>query len=120
MSLSNFFEKRDFLWDKDTLEWKTRNSGPVLACNLDFAKEKGLEPKVKISKIVKIRKRGVHISLTQTFYRRDLKAVAGRFFAIVSGKNSYFNAIWITFRMFLASCEITKFLRFESQLKKSN
>ena len=33
-------------------------------------------------------------------------------------KNSYFNAIWITFRTFSEAFERTQFLRFESQLKK--
>ena len=41
--------------------------------------------------------------------------VAGQFF----GKNSSFNAIWITFRTFSDSFERTKFFKFESQLKKS-
>ena len=34
-------------------------------------------------------------------------------------KNGYFNAIWITFRTFSEPFKRTKFLRFESQLKKS-
>ena len=41
-------------------------------------------------------------------------SAAGRFFR----KNSYFSAIWITFRMLLEPFERTKFLRFKSQLKK--
>ena len=40
---------------------------------------------------------------------------AGRFFVF-----GYFNSIWIIFCTFLEPFEITKFLRFESQLKKSN
>ena len=28
-------------------EMEDQKSGPALACNLDFAKDKGLEPKVK-------------------------------------------------------------------------
>ena len=35
------------------------------------------------------------------------------------GKNSSFNAIWITFRTFSEPFERTKFLRFQSQFKKS-
>ena len=34
-------------------------------------------------------------------------------------KNSYFNAIWITFRTFSEPFEIIKLLRYESQLNKS-
>ena len=55
MTLSKFFEKRNFLWDKDIVKWRIRSRGLGLACNLDFAKEKGLEPKVKkISKMSKL------------------------------------------------------------------
>ena len=38
----------------------------------------------------------------------------GQFF----GKESYFNAIWITFCAFLEPLKKSKFLRFESALKK--
>ena len=95
--------------------------GPELAWNLDFAKGEGLEPKVKnIFKIVQIGRRGEQTSLTQTHCRRGLEATAGRFFVIFCEKKNYFNAIWITSRTFLEPFEITKVLRFEIQLKKSN
>ena len=46
---------------------KTR---PWLACSLDFAQRKGLEPKVKkVSKILQIGLRGKQTSLTQTEHR---------------------------------------------------
>ena len=42
-----------------------------MACNLGFAKEKGLEPKVKkISKIIKVGRRGEQTSLVQMDHRR--------------------------------------------------
>ena len=44
--------------------------------------------------------------------------IAGRFLEFF-GKNSSFNAIWITFRTFSEPFERTKFLRFQSQFKKS-
>ena len=47
MTSSIFFKKRDFLQNKDTVEWRFKKPGPGLACNLGFAKEKGLELKVK-------------------------------------------------------------------------
>ena len=46
-TLSKFFKKRIFLWEKDILKLRIGSPGPELACNLDFAKGKGLEPKVK-------------------------------------------------------------------------
>ena len=48
MTSSKFFEKRDFLRDKDTL-------GPGLACNLGFAKKKDLNQKLRrFSKLSKL------------------------------------------------------------------
>ena len=45
--------------------------GPGLACNLGFAKKKGLESKSKkISKIVQVGRRRQQTSLVQTYYRR--------------------------------------------------
>ena len=44
---------------------------------------------------------------------------AGRFFVIFWKENGYFKAIRITFRTFSDQFERTKFLMFESQLKKS-
>ena len=77
----------------------------------------------------------MQISATQTYHRRGPAGgkapaaggygglrvkppVAGPFFKLF-GKNSSFNAIWITFCTVSEPFEITKFLRFESQLKKS-
>ena len=51
---------------------------------------------------------------------RDLGVAAGRFLFLFLEKNSYLNAIWITFRTFLEPFKITKFLRIESQSKQSN
>ena len=44
---------------------------------------------------------------------------AGQFFVIFWKENGYFNAIRITFRTSSEPLERTKFLMFESQLKKS-
>ena len=44
---------------------------PWLACNLDFVKEKGVEPKIKkVSKLILIGQRGKQTGLTQTHHRR--------------------------------------------------
>ena len=44
--------------------------GPRLACNLDFAKGKGLKPKVKkCSKIFYVGRRGEQTCLTQTYHK---------------------------------------------------
>ena len=48
---------------------------------------------------------------------RAMPPVAGRFFVIFWKKSSC-NAVWITFRTFLEPFEGTKFLRFESHMKK--
>ena len=47
-------------------------------------------------------------------------ATAGQFFVLVLEKNRFFNAIWITYCMFLEPFEVIKFKKFESQLKKAN
>ena len=92
--------------------------GPGLACNLDFVKWKGLEPKVeKIFKILQIGRGGKQIFLTQTYHRLGSRGwPLGDFLE----KNSYFDTIWNIFCLFLEPLEIAKFLRFESHLKKSN
>ena len=47
-----------------------QKSGPGLACNLDFAKGKRLESKVKkFSKTVQVGRRGEQTCLTQTYHR---------------------------------------------------
>ena len=35
------------MWDKDIVKWKIRRRGLVLALNKDFAKGRGLKPKVE-------------------------------------------------------------------------
>ena len=63
-------------------------------------------------------RRGEQISLVQTYHRWGSEgrhsAIFWNYFFI---KNSYFNAIWITFRTFLEPFKMTKFLRIKSQLK---
>ena len=53
MTPSKIFKRRDFLWDKNILEWKIRSLEPGLERKQDFAiaKEEGLEPKVYVFKI---------------------------------------------------------------------
>ena len=66
--------------------------------------------------------RGEQISATQTCHRGGMRVelpAAGRFFVSFWKKNGYFNAIRIAFRTFSEPFEGTKFLMFESQLKKS-
>ena len=64
-------------------------------------------------------------NVNQTYYRREswggADAAMGdclKSFIIFWKKNSYFNVILITFRALLEPFERSKFLRFESQLKK--
>ena len=59
---------------------ENQKSGPGLAWNLGFVKEKKFEPQVKkISKIGQVGKCGEQTSLVQTFHRPDLGAAAGNF-----------------------------------------
>ena len=48
---SEIFRRRDFLWNKNILEWKIRSLGPGLVRKQDVAKGGGLEPKVNVFKI---------------------------------------------------------------------
>ena len=71
---------------------------------------------------IEIGRRGEQISATQTCHRRGLGAeppATGQFFISFWKKNGYFIAIRITFRTISEPFERTKFLMFESQLKKS-
>ena len=116
------FRKKGLFTGQRCRRMEDQKLEPGLACNLGFAKEKGLKPKVKkISKIVLVGRRGEQTSLAQTYRRRWS---GGRHWAIFRNffleKNNYFNAIWITFCKLLELFKITKFLRLESQLKQSN
>ena len=51
MTSSEIFTRRDFLWDKDILEWKIRSLGFRLVRKQDVAKGGGLEPKVYLFKV---------------------------------------------------------------------
>ena len=64
---------------------------------------------------MKIGKRGEQISATQTCHRVPSRWAI---FVIFWKKNGYFNGIRITFLKFSEPFERTKFLMFESQLKK--
>ena len=68
-----------------------QKSGPELACNQDFAKEKGLEPKVKKKfLILSVGRLGGQISLMQTYHRLGSEVrPLGDFYTFL-GKNSFF------------------------------
>ena len=81
--------------------------GPGLACNLGFAKEKGLQSKVnKLSKSIYVGRRGEQTSLVRTYNRWEF---GGRRWAI------FWNFFWkkITILMPFGS----HFARFLSHLK---
>ena len=70
MTSSKFSKKGTFCGTKIPLI-RGSEAGAWLACNLGFAREKGLEPKSKkISKIVEVWRRGQQTSLVQTYHRR--------------------------------------------------
>ena len=95
--------------------------GPWLDCILDFVKGKGLEPKLKtFSKLSKLGDVVSKLVQPKCITVGGLGAAAGQYFVIILEKNSFFDIICITFHTFLEPFETTKFLRFESQLKKSN
>ena len=88
------FRKRNFLWDKDIVEWKIRSRGLVWYFTESFLKGEGLNQKLQM----KVSKLGELCKLTSLLKRitdGDLGTkppVAGRFFGILL-KKSYFNAI---------------------------
>ena len=45
------FLKKEFLWDRNILEWKIRSLGPGLVRKQDVCKRVGLELKVNVFKI---------------------------------------------------------------------
>ena len=101
------------------MEWRIRSRGSgwhVTRILLGV-----LEPKVeKLAKNVQMGKRSEQTSVPETFDIQGCEGEAPGRFASFLKKNSYFSAIWITFRTCLEPFETTKFLRFESQLKKLN
>ena len=68
------FEKRDFLLD-ELQRYRGKGNqkpGSGFACNLDFAKKEGLEPKVKrFPKLSKLGDVVDQISLIRTYHRRE-------------------------------------------------
>ena len=70
MTPSEIFKSRDFLWDKNTVEWKIRSLGPWLVLQQDVAQVRGLEPKVNVFEIcVKLWGRGEETNATQAHHR---------------------------------------------------
>ena len=51
MTSSKIFKRRDFLWDKNTLEWKIRSLGSELERKHNVAKRKDLNQKLKLLEI---------------------------------------------------------------------
>ena len=67
MTSSQILKNRDFLWDKNTLEWKIRSLWPKLVRKQNLAKGGRLEPKVNVFKIVvKLWRRDEQTNVTQT------------------------------------------------------
>ena len=80
---------------------------PGFPCNQDFAKEGRTWIKIL----------GAETPATGSYGDVEAKPPGTRRVFVIVGKNSNFNAIWIIFHTFLEPFVITKFLRFESQLK---
>ena len=67
MTSSQILKNGDFLWDKNTLEWKIGSLWPRLVRKQDLAKGGRLEPKVNVFKIgVKLWRRDEQTYVTQT------------------------------------------------------
>ena len=55
MTTSNFFEKKDFLWDKDIIEWRIRSWGLGWYGTWSLLKDEALNQKLKrFSKLSKL------------------------------------------------------------------
>ena len=75
------FSQREAFYEQKYLRMENEKPETGLACNMGFAKEKGLEPKIKkISKIVLVERRGEQTGLVQTYKRRGSGGRLGRFF----------------------------------------
>ena len=97
---------------------ENQKSRPKLACNLDFTKGKGLEPKVKNCPSWETWWANLfnpNLSQTGVWGGQPWPRLCN-----FGGGNSYVNTIWMIFRTFLEPFEMAKFLTFESQFEKSN
>ena len=83
-----------------------------------FPKGKDLNQKLK--RLPKLSKLGDVVSKVVKPKHITYEGLRAGRWAIFLKKKSYFNTIWITFRTCLEPFGRTKFLKFESQLKKSN
>ena len=113
------FRKRNFLWDKDIVESMIRSRGLIWHLTKSFQKGERLNQKLKM-KICKLGNECKKTSVLKRFTDGGLgpkPQLLGNFFAFV-WKKSYFKCRWITFRMCSEPFETTRFLAFESQLKK--
>ena len=72
MTSPEIFKKRDFLWDKNIIEWKIRSLGPGLLCKQTLAIGGGLKPKVNVFKMcyILLWRRGEEAIVTPTYHRR--------------------------------------------------
>ena len=69
--VNKIFREEGFFTGQRYRRMEDQKPGPGLACNLSFATEKGLEPKVKkISETVEVGRRGEQTSLVRTYPRR--------------------------------------------------
>ena len=118
MTISNFFEKMDFLWDKDIVKWRIRSRG--LSWHVTWILLKGNDLNQKL-KIVQVGRHDEQTCLTQTYHKLEYGGASHwPILCNFGGKNSYFDTIWIIFLTFLEPFEMAKFLTFESQFEKSN
>ena len=69
--VTKFFQKLGLFKGQKYRRLEDQKQAPGLACNLGFAEEKRLEPKIyKISKIVYVGRHVEQTSLVQTYHRR--------------------------------------------------
>ena len=133
MTPLEIFKNSNFLWGQDIVEWKIRSRDLVWYLKQDFAKGRRFLQKVKKWKC--FGRRVEWISGTPThhtlgsgggaFSRRKLwdlgaKPPAAKRSFVSFWKNKPFFCNWTKFRRFSETFKKTRFLTFESQLKKLN
>ena len=77
------FRKKNFLWDKDIVEWKIRSRGLVWHLTKSFLKKEGLNQKLNISEVV------LNVSQTAIWERSPSRCAI----FVMFGKKSYVDAI---------------------------
>ena len=110
MTSSKIFEKRDFLWDKATVEWRIRIRDLDWHVTWILLKGENLKQKLKrFQKLSKLEEVVSKLVQTKRITTEGLGASRWASFCVFFlKKNSYFNAVWITFRTCLEPFERTK------------